>query len=55
VWRKNNVERELDKLVDAAIEDAFIEQRERYNYEEEMANEDEFCCFECRQQAAYFL
>jgi hypothetical protein len=49
------MEQELDKLVDAAIEEAFIQQREQYNYEDEVADVGEYCCDECQGQAVYFL
>jgi len=49
------MDKELDKLIDAAIEDAFIEQRERYSYNDEVANVEVFCCEECASQATYFL
>lgn len=49
------MDKELDKLVDAAIEEAFIQQREQFNYEDEVANLDEECCEECVGQAIYFL
>jgi len=49
------MDKNLDKLVNAAIEEAFIQQRERYNFDEEVANAEEFCCDECQGQAVYYL
>ena len=56
------MDKELDKLVDAAIEESKFENAmdmkfytDLFNYDEEIENEEEFCCDECQRQAAYFL
>lgn len=42
-------------LVNAVIEEVFTDQREKYLYEDEVANVEEPCCPECQGQATYFL
>jgi hypothetical protein len=49
------MDKDLDKLVDAAIEDAIIEKHEKYNYEDETENAEDSCCLECSLQEVYFL
>jgi hypothetical protein len=34
------MDKELDKMVDAAIEDAMIAKHQKYNFDEEVANAD---------------
>jgi len=48
------MDRDLDKMVDAAIEEAVI-QKHQYNFDEEVANAEDACCTECQGQAAYYL
>jgi hypothetical protein len=45
----------MDKQANVAIEKAILEQQDKFNYEEEMANLDEYCCADCAGQAAYYL
>ena len=49
------MDKDLDKLVDAAIEDAITEKHEKYNYDDEIENTEDFCCIECQEQTVYFL
>lgn len=48
------MDKDLDKMVDAAIEEAFIQQREKYNYDDEVT-EETCCCDDCQGQAVYYL
>lgn len=49
------MERELDKLIDATIEETFIQQHEKYIYDDEVADINDFCCDDCLGQEVYFL
>ena len=50
------MERDLDKMIDAIIEEALIQKNQKYNYAEEVANlDDGYCCDLCQGQAAYFV
>jgi hypothetical protein len=50
------MDRELDKMVDAAIKEAIIQKYEKWNYEDEIANaEESYCCDDCQGQVAYYL
>jgi hypothetical protein len=49
------MERDLDKMVDAAIDEAIANKHEKYNYDEEVANAEEPCCDGCQGQAVYYL
>ncbi len=49
------MDKNIDKMVDAAIEEAFIQQWEKYNYDKEMENAENECCEECEEQEVYFL
>jgi hypothetical protein len=53
--RLYNMDRDLDKMVDAEIDEAIAAKHERYNYDEEMSNYQEPCCDECQGQAVYFI
>lgn len=52
--RRIKMDKEFDKLVESAIEEAFIQQREQYFYEDEVVEEN-YCCDDCVGQAAYFI
>jgi hypothetical protein len=49
------MDKELDKMVEVATEEAFLEQQEKYIYEEELANAEDECCTECTGRSTYYL
>jgi hypothetical protein len=45
----------MDKQVNAAIENALLDQQDKFNYEDEVADLDDECCEECKSQLSYYL
>jgi hypothetical protein len=45
----------MNKQVNVAIENAILDQQDKFNYEDEIADLDDECCSECQGQATYYL